>query len=305
MSELKPEITQVTKITEINSADGESLTTTKKAKVPALTFASPDAVLVVGLDTKDGKEHPLWDPRVFLPLDEMLIRNIRVYGVIEPIVCEKVGETTLVVDGRRRVLHAREAVKRQLMAGEEPMKIPLIWKKGDAQRMIGTKESANRFRITDGPLTSARNCQRMVDMGMSINDIANSFGVSDQTIRNWLQLLTLDADVIKAMEADELSTTSAMMFAPLTASQQRALLNEVKTKAGAKKTPVTEVKKKAAAKQGKESKGVTPSERVEKAIAVLTKAASGPDTKEGFLEALNKLSRVLAGKSFPAMGDKE
>lgn len=304
--ELTPEVTQTNSVTEVLTAlDEQKVTTVNlvKSKFPALSQAYPAQVKVIGIDTKDGPEHPLWDPRNNLPLDEMMVRSIMTHGVIKPIICQKVGTDSVVVDGRRRVLHAREAARRAAAAGEETLKIPVIWSKGADELQMARKEIANRYGVTDGPLTSAKNCQRMIDRGISLEDVATAFGVSGQTITNWLSLLGLDEDVRKAMEKDELSTTAAQMFAPLTKAQQKELLAEVKTPAGKKKTTVATVAKKVKARQGKEPTGVTPKDRVEKAVTILTKASGGDATKEAYLEALNKLSRALANKSFDKLGE--
>lgn len=58
------------------------------------------------------ENHPLYDPRVHLPLRENLVLNIMAHGVKEPILIRKNGDTFEVVDGRQRVKHAIEANKR-------------------------------------------------------------------------------------------------------------------------------------------------------------------------------------------------
>ena len=46
----------------------------------------PDKLTIIGLDTDDGPEHPLYDERVRLPLDESFVKNVKVYGVIEDVI---------------------------------------------------------------------------------------------------------------------------------------------------------------------------------------------------------------------------
>jgi hypothetical protein len=136
-------------------------------------------------------------------------------------------------------------------------------------------------------------------------------GVSDQTIRNWLQLLTATPEVIAAVENREIGATSALVVAALPSEEQASQVAELKKDAAAGvKLTVQETKKRVAArKQGEQpANRVTPKDRVEKGILVLTKLSmlsSADRTKEALLEGLNKLSRALAGKSFDKLGDTE
>lgn len=81
---------------------------------------------IIGLDTKDGPEHPLYDERIFLPIDEAMVRNIRAFGVIEAINVRKNGPNVEVVDGRQRVRHARIASQRNVEEGLPPILVPCL-----------------------------------------------------------------------------------------------------------------------------------------------------------------------------------
>lgn len=43
-------------------------------------FCDPHTVTIIGLDTKDGPEHPLWDERINRPLDKNLVYDIQAHG---------------------------------------------------------------------------------------------------------------------------------------------------------------------------------------------------------------------------------
>lgn len=209
----------------------------------------PDDVVVIGVDTQDGREHSLWDKRSFDPLEEATVRNIATYGVIEPIIVVKDGDKVIVADGRRRVLHAREAKKRQLAAGEITVMIPAVLKKGSDARIFGISRSANAHRKNDDAMTNAENAGRMMDLGASVDDVAVTFGVETQTVKIWLTLLDADASVKKAVQAGELAPSAAAKLAKLSREEQRKAL--IQMRAEGKITVAKASAKVAASKNGK------------------------------------------------------
>lgn len=198
------------------------------AKRGSLYTFDPNDLLIVGLDTGHTKTHPLWDERAFMPLDEALVLNIQTYGVIEPISICRDGEQVLVVDGRRRVLHAREAADRQEKAGEVAVRVPAVIKKGSEGRLLGISRAANALRQDDSPMANAHNAQRMIDFGEDEEAVAITYGVGIQTVRNWLKLLDLDASVQKAVEKGEIGATSAARLSGLSRDEQKSTLTEMR-----------------------------------------------------------------------------
>ena len=79
-------------------------------------YAYPDDLFVETDPTK-----PLFDNRALLALREEMVESIMAHGVLQDVICEKRGTAgPIVVDGRQRVLHAREANKRLRRAGNDP-----------------------------------------------------------------------------------------------------------------------------------------------------------------------------------------
>jgi hypothetical protein len=83
-------------------------------------------LVVIGVDTEDGPEHPLWQPDAVRlartgAYDDQTVRSMQTHGVIQPIVIywrEIDGILKPVVEtGRKRVLHAREAARRMVDSG--------------------------------------------------------------------------------------------------------------------------------------------------------------------------------------------
>ena len=113
----------------------------------------PMDLTVIGHDTEDGPDHPLYDERVKLPIDDAMVMNIASLGVREPIIVRKNGDAVEVVDGRRRVLHARVANELLAKKGEPLITVPAMLAKGDACLMEQVAISLNEIRVqADGHL---------------------------------------------------------------------------------------------------------------------------------------------------------
>jgi ParB family chromosome partitioning protein len=221
--------------------------------------------VIIGLDTKDGAEHALYDPRINLPIDEAMVLNIMANGVIELIECRMNGTKAEVVNGRRRVRHAREANKRLKKMGSDPIKVGFTLKRGDDARLFGIAVSANEHREDDTPMAKAEKLQRLLDLGASEDDAAIAFGVTKVAVKQWLKLLDLSAYVKKLVDKRQISASAAAKFADLDHDEQKAAVDKLIEESGGKK-PTT----KKAASAGKQAKGdeghVAPGKRVIKKV---------------------------------------
>lgn len=274
-------------------------TASKKSETPRGThyMHDPDDLIIVGLDTPDGPEHPLYDPRIGIPLDAARVNNFLMYGVIKPVRIMKDGKRCYVVDGRQRVRYAREAKKLQITRGEETIKVPCMVSTGDSAHLFGVSRAAN-LHNADGPMTNARNAGKLLDMGKSIGEVATTFGVTEQTVRNWQATLGLAPEVIEAMIRDEISQTAAIQMATLPKADQVAVLSEVKEeqRATGKKATVENVKAKVNDKTGKASN--SPKDKLKRASNVLLKFAvksASEKTKEEMVATLERVCRLLTG----------
>jgi ParB family chromosome partitioning protein len=196
----------------------------------------PETLTIIGLDTKDGPEHPLYDPRIHLPLNEDMVLNIMHYGVLEPILIRKNGASAEVIDGRRRVMHAREANARLKKAGSEELRIPTISKRGDDGHVFGMAISTNEQRLDDTPMAKANKLRRMLDLGKSEDDAAVAFGVSKVAVKQWLKLLDLSAYVKNKVDKAEISASAAAKFADLSHDEQKEAVDKLIGSTGGKAT---------------------------------------------------------------------
>ena len=268
----------------------------------------PDAITIVGLDTTDGPEHPLYDERVHLPLDEGLVRNIRKNGVLEWVLVRKNGQLVEVIAGRQRVRAAREANRRNDEAGLQPILVPVSVKRpradGDA---LGVMISENENRQDDDAITRAHKASRLMDFGATEDDIGITFGISKQAVKNLIALLELSDKVKSAISQRKLSASAAVELRDLTHADQNKKLAEILTTGG---TSAAETRRQRQARQN--GKPTTPRGKTV-AVSVLRKVAAdekffetlSPDAKDILLWILGDETRAKRIKGLTAVLKEE
>lgn len=186
----------------------------------ANTFvAPPEELFLVGMD--DRQDHYLRDvDKIRHKLDEGMVRNIMHNGVIEAVIVVQEGERVIVVAGRRRVLHAREANRRLVAEGMQPIKVEIKVKRGSHSKLYGIFISENEHRQSDTILGKAQKAEKMRDYSATEDEIAITFGVSPQTIYNWKKLVELDERVLKLVELEQLSPAAALKLHGLAPGEQ-------------------------------------------------------------------------------------
>lgn len=237
----------------------------------------PDELTIVGLDTKDGPEHPLYDERIGLPVEDAFVRNIQEYGVLEPVLVRRSGDAIEVLDGRQRVRGAREAKRRQALAGELTVKVPVMVRRDDGFRAMGVMLSANEHRRADESLVKARKAQRMLDQAAPEATVANALGVSVAHLRNLLKLLELAPPVQKLVEVGKLAPTAAVTLVDLPRKEQAPAAQKL-VEAGA---PVAEAQRQARVRKTGESspvRGKGPSKKEMRRILASLRETRGEPT---------------------------
>jgi hypothetical protein len=275
----------------------------------------PEDLVIVGLDTKHKKgEHPLWDERINLPLDENMVLNIMAEGVHEPVIVRKDGEQPLLVNGRQRVRHAREANKRLTAAGKEPVEIKTVVERGSDDRMFGIMISTNEVRREDALESKLSKLERYMAMGKSEEQAAIVFGVGVPTIKTWLAIVEAGPEVKSAIRDGALSATAAAKIAKAPREKQAALVQEVRDAAptNGKRLTAVEIDRHVKNSKAKESPEGDKADKIvhEKPGAklvrdIIAECADAPsssplggssDYERGFVEALKWLRGELAAE---------
>tara|TARA_R110002110_G_scaffold198832_2_gene409419 strand:- start:4647 stop:5534 length:888 start_codon:yes stop_codon:yes gene_type:complete len=191
----------------------------------------PSKLVIIGLDTNDDGDHPLYDERIKFKVNEALVRNIKHNGVMMTVLVRRNGPSFEVIDGRQRVRAAREATKRMqaegLLTDDQCILVPCHLRKDDETSLAVAVVSTNELRQEDTPMNRARKALRLQKLGQDYDQIAEAFNVSIQTAKNWLKLFDLTPAIQKAVEFGKISASAA---APLTAfklEEQDAKLQEI------------------------------------------------------------------------------
>lgn len=255
-------------------------------RINAFAF-DPDDLVIVGLDTKDGTEHALYDKRAFREPNEAGVIFIMSGGSVPTLEVRKDGDKAQVVDGRGRVIDAREANKRLRAKGEEPVLLEVRLQKGDDARIFGISRARNLFRTEDDPLTNAEHVEKYLAFGKSEDEAAVWFGVTPTAIRQWRKLSDLAAPVRKAIGDGKLSATAAAKLADLPRAEQVEKLDEMIAAAPAGKR-VTAAAAKSVASKAKGGDGATPRTKRQLAKTIETIGGFTPeDHDQGEIEFAN------------------
>jgi ParB family chromosome partitioning protein len=176
--------------------------------------------------------HFLYDERVHWPVDESMVRNIMHQGILQAIEVTKDPETgeVQVVTGRQRVKAAREANRRLLERGSDPVQVPATVRRVDRKDresvLSDAVASENAIRQQETPLTTAAKMARQLQR-RSEETVAVLFGCNVQTVRATVALLDCCDAVQKAVESGKISVTHARKLAKLEPAEQRAKVAEL------------------------------------------------------------------------------
>lgn len=188
-----------------------------EAKRRNLYMLEPEQIIIIGFDTDDGPEHPLYDERVTewmtgkqVKGDEDLVVSVIQLGVLQNVnVCRDQGRI-LACDGRRRILATREANKRLKAMGQPTLLVPALDKVGDANALFELGITANTTARTDNPMVSAKKAARHLNRGYSEKHVADLFHVTEQTIKKWVELLSAPTEVQQAIEEGRVSANQVL-----------------------------------------------------------------------------------------------
>jgi ParB family chromosome partitioning protein len=189
----------------------------------------PEDFIIIGLDTKDGPEHPLYDPRILMPVDKYMVANVQEYGVKEAVLYTKTDKTypgkMVITAGRKRIIWARTANENLRKAGQAPMKVRAILEHGDESELVAISILENECRVNDDMLAKARKAYRLVNTyGYNQSEAAKVFGVHPTSLRIWLKLVALSPEVQAAVEKKQITSSAALQLGKLPIDKQAEAL---------------------------------------------------------------------------------
>lgn len=187
-----------------------------------IRYFDPAALKVV-----EDENDPRFDPRSKRPIDEAMVRSIMAKGVIQPLTVYADGDDAYVEIGHQRRINAIEANKRLMKASKEPVLVPCLLRKEDDTGVLVVRAMENNIRSGDSIVERAKAMQQLESKGASVKDLAVTFGCTEQTVRNTLDLLDCDAKVQKKVVSGELPAIAAAKLSKLPREEQVKRLDEM------------------------------------------------------------------------------
>lgn len=205
----------------------------RKDKSFEFGWMKPEDLVIVGVDTPHKvNEHHLYDEQEFerlqAPLDEALVLNIMQAGVKKPIEIEPSGDGKgdYVGEGRRRVLHAREANRRLVAAGEQPIEVPVLRSKKDLEQSLAAMRIGNRFALSDSVVTNAKGARDMLARGIAPEKVAVWYGITLATLDNWKLIAGAPAEWHELIARGALTPTALSKALKKSEDEQIAIYNK-------------------------------------------------------------------------------
>jgi ParB family chromosome partitioning protein len=187
-------------------------------------------VTIIGLDTPDGPEHPLYDPRITLPITDDDLASVAEYGVKQPVLCWRNPETKRVelIDGIQRTRWVRK-LNETRKAGEK-IRLPRLTEAGLTQEQaIDLKVVLNAFRKDNDHIARGAIVEHLQKMGRTRERIRLLLnGVSLVSIDNWHRLYRNGTpELHAAVRAGKVQPSAGWEIAKGTPEQQALALARV------------------------------------------------------------------------------
>ncbi|HMS23764.1 MAG TPA: ParB/RepB/Spo0J family partition protein [Candidatus Saccharibacteria bacterium] len=152
---------------------------------------------------------------------EELAESIKRYGILQPLVVTKKGDTYLIIAGERR-WRASKIAKLD--------KVPVIVRSHEELEQLEIAIIENVQRVDLSPLEQAQSIQKLHNQfSMSYADIASRLGKAPTTVNNIVRLMQLPENAKQALKENKISEGHARAILALKGmeDQQTALLDRV------------------------------------------------------------------------------
>jgi hypothetical protein len=175
----------------------------------------PEDLVIIGLDTDDGPEHPLWDRRIHLELIPEFVRSVAAVGVFTPVDCIKDGDKIVCVFGRQRIKAARKINADLIKQGKKKTcHVPtIIHAKAMESNLVSKQIAENELRQQDDLRCRIEKLQRLFDHGGDATDACMVFGKKRQTIDRWVAFMGLAHPLQERVFSGDMSVSQALKYA--------------------------------------------------------------------------------------------
>ncbi|MER3482404.1 MAG: chromosome partitioning protein ParB [Meiothermus sp.] len=168
------------------------------------------------------KPNPDQPRRIFdqTALDE-LSASIKEKGLLQPLLVRPKGDMYELIAGERRFRASQQAGLRE---------VPVVIRDISEREALELALIENLQREDLNPVEEAQGYKRLVDMGMTQEEVAQAVGKARVTVSNALRLLQLSAEAIKALEANKITAGHARALLMLPEAKRAWGLSEVLSK---------------------------------------------------------------------------
>jgi ParB-like chromosome segregation protein Spo0J len=210
---------------------------------------NPSKLVLIGLDVNpatgkvDGPEHTLYDERSQLVPTDRFVRSVSAIGVRLAILVRKNGDVYEVVDGAQRTLAARKVNERRVAEMESPITVPIAICSGENKELMKQHYALNHIRVDDGPVKTARDIKKLLDIGISAAEVMDTFGIGNKTtMQEYEKLLGLHPDIVQDVD-DGASFVAAVKLSKMPQEKQAAEWAKMKETGGITVRKAAQVKR--------------------------------------------------------------
>lgn len=194
-------------------------------------YGHDDDVTILGIDTEDGSEHPLFDARISLPITDDDLASVEEFGVKAPIMCWRnpVSKRVEVIDGiqRTRWVRALNATRKPA----DKIRLPRLTEAGmTLEQAVDLKAVLNAFRKDNDHIAKGQIVEHLQKNGRTRERIRLLLnGVSLVSIDNWHRLYKKGIPALHAAVRDGSCQPSAgWEIAKGTPEQQELALERIR-----------------------------------------------------------------------------
>jgi ParB family chromosome partitioning protein len=199
-----------------------------EASKTSTIWAFPEEFIIV-----DDPNHPLFDPSMYAPLDQDFVDSIRQRGVDSPVLIWRDGidgtsgkMRLLVVGGRQRVRASLLVNEERVKAGQEPRKVPFIYKTGQPEDLILVAIEEN-LRSNRSLLSRAWKAMKALELGHTRKRVAQASQVPENYLDDLISLVSMDPAAQRAFELGLLPQASLRDLAMVPRAEQGGVVEKL------------------------------------------------------------------------------